>query len=577
MASLVNNCAPFIENPNILILMSDQERYSPVSDIQAVKDFLYNLPGKTSIRSNSVSYTNHYIASAACVPSRASMFTGHYSKMTGVSQTNGVAKAINDPGMFWLKQGTVPTIGNYFKQAKRRSRWVGKWHMSFEDLVNPGTNSDYYSTISYDKYTGLPDKQLEDFYLSQNVLKPFGYDGWVGPEPFGPYPWNFGSVSRDEAEGRDPIYAQYAIETLKKFEKNGENFHLTVSFVDPHDIVAFGDLGVKLPRLNFTVDPSVPDVPLPPTYNEDLSTKPTCQMSYKEAQAYLFQPISDLATYLKVYYTLIKAYDSRVNEIMTYLKQSSLHENTIVIVTSDHGEFLASHGGLHEKWYAAYDEALKVPFSIYNPILFNGYKTCDDLTSHIDLLPTVLGLANIDIVKMQRKLSKKFSTAVMPVGRKIRIPFDNATAINYSYDVDRVNEPVFFYITDDPSRGNTKINAALSAVKGSPVLYPQVAEPIGIEGIVTIYNGKKYKYCVYFDPTGTVSTLEYEMYNLTDDPTEVTNLCYPANSTPESEAIKVILQEELDSQKAKKLLSPIIYNNIPPIGVQSSTTTTATA
>ena len=67
-----------------------------------------------------------------------------------------------------------------------------------------------------------------------------------------------------------------------------------------------------------------------------------------------------------------------------------------MIFSSDHGDMQGAHGGMHEKWHVAYDEALRVPFVVSSPLLPGGARELDIPTNHADLIPTLLGLAGID-------------------------------------------------------------------------------------------------------------------------------------------------------------------------------------
>lgn len=91
-----------------------------------------------------------------------------------------------------------------------------------------------------------------------------------------------------------------------------------------------------------------------------------------------------------------------MGKVYDKLKSSKFYDNTIIIFTSDHGDLLGAHGGLFQKWYNAYEEATHVPFIIHSPKLFSNRQTTDMLTSHVDILPTLLGLAKIDAKKFSR-------------------------------------------------------------------------------------------------------------------------------------------------------------------------------
>src|SRR5262249_9211735 len=135
------------------------------------------------------------------------------------------------------------------------------------------------------------------------------------------------------------------------------------------------------------------------------------------------QPILDdkptLERYFRYYYQLQKNVDDQMMTVFQALQASRFRDDTIVIFTSDHGELLGSHFGMHQKWYTAYDEAIRVPLIIYNRKLFPAPRQVDSLTSHIDLLPTLLGLAGIDPEPIRQQLAQNHSDALPLVGRDL--------------------------------------------------------------------------------------------------------------------------------------------------------------
>ncbi len=85
-------------------------------------------------------FHRHYAGSTACTPSRATLFTGQYPSLHGVTSTDGVAKQNTDPGMQWLDPNTVPTLGDWFRAGGYQTHYRGKWHVSFADLTTPGSH-----------------------------------------------------------------------------------------------------------------------------------------------------------------------------------------------------------------------------------------------------------------------------------------------------------------------------------------------------------------------------------------------------------------------------------------------------
>ena len=113
--------------PNILLIMTDEERYPPpYEDAGVVRFRRDHLPAREQLRSSGVELHRHYAASTACAPSRASLFTGQYPSLHGVVATDGLAKAANDPAMWWLDPDGVPTMGDWFRAAGYRTHYRGK-------------------------------------------------------------------------------------------------------------------------------------------------------------------------------------------------------------------------------------------------------------------------------------------------------------------------------------------------------------------------------------------------------------------------------------------------------------------
>ena len=263
------------------------------------------------------------------------------------------------------------------------------------------------------------------------------------------------------------------------------------------------------------------------------------------------------------------------------LKHSSFYESTIVIFTSDHGDLLGAHS-LFQKWYCAYEEVIHVPFIMHNPLLFSEGKSIDMLTSHVDILPTMLGLAGICIEEVQEKLRNDHNEVHRLVGR------DLSPLVLGVGEPERAGEPVFFMTDDDVTKGPNQVS-----VLGQP--YNSVAQPNSIQTVIaTIQIGDQkqlWKYSVYYDnpqfwsnpgvndeitrwmdcskkQDGVKTSVsfsfeekrpvpsQYEMYNLSEDPLEITNLANPRFSTPATRVIQQALARILEEQCQQKRLVP---------------------
>jgi arylsulfatase A-like enzyme len=588
-AAEVDSLLPFTprgritRRPNFLVIVVDEMRYAPIYESAELKAWRRtNLRNINSISKNGMSFENHHIMAAACAPSRASIFTGQYPSLHGVSQTSGAAKSAIEEDLYWLDPTGVPTMGHYFRAAGYETYYKGKWHVSDADLYEPGS---YDAVATYDS-NGTPLPDMEDIYLEANRLAPYGFDGWVGPEPHGKNPLNSASSAGPNGMGRDEVYARQGADQLARLRTANRPWLLVTSFVDPHDITLWGDLTLASPAYYLAKQlegSTVPERLFDDRYRvsstEDLSTKPSAQSSYREVYQQAFQRSQNNEAYRRFYYQLQANVDKHVGKVMDALESSDprTRRDTVVIFLSDHGELLGSHGGLFQKWHQAYDEVLRVPFVIKNPALFPEARTTDALTSHADLLPTMLGMAGVDLRAVQRRLRKTHTQVRDFTGRDLT-PF-----LLGEVEASRYNTPQYFMTDDEPTRGSDQV-----AFNGE--MFYAVAQPNHVETVIarlpTGADGalEQWKYSRYFDnpdfwsspgkqdvtahidgkmtDAGTHSAEitvkkspvadQIEIYNVSQDPTELNNLA----GKPAHAATAAVLAGLLIAQRREKRLEP---------------------
>ena len=565
----------FPSRPNFLIIMTDEERFPPgyeSDDIRAWR--LANLPARELLREHGLEFRRHYTGSTACNAARTTFYTGQYPSLHGVTQTDGAAKTASDPTMFWLDPNTVPTMGNFFRAAGYKTFYKGKWHISESDILIPGTRT---ALSSYTE-DGTRDPAAERAYLDANRLGAHGFSGWIGPNPHGADARNSGSSSATGPDGRDIAYADQTIDLLDRLDRQGpsERPWLTVcSFVNPHDITLYGFFTANSSKYDFTVDASTPEIPPSPTDRQSLATKPICQASYRRTYSQAFQPTFSSETYRQLYYQFHQKVDEQMLRVLQRLRAAHFYNDTIVIFTSDHGELLGSHGGLFQKWHCAYEEVIHVPLIVHNPRLFPRRQSTTMLTSHVDILPTMLGLAGVDEGALRADLRDTHTDAVALVGR------DLSALITGQGAVPRADEPIYFMTDDEPTSGPNQMNF-------TGFTYNAVRQPCHVETIVarvqTTQGIALWKYSRYFDnpqfwtdpctsdevfpeigdadsACQSVSRTtpvpdQFEMYNLTADPYETKNLAFPTNRTPASELVRAVLAELLAEQRQQKRLYP---------------------
>ena len=258
--------------PNILLIMTDEERYPPPYETDQLAAFRRDhLGARESLRSTGLELHRHYAGSTACTPSRATLFTGQYPSLHGVSSTDGVAKQASDPAMMWLDPDSVPTLGDWFRAGGYRTHYRGKWHVSHADLVVPGT----HEGIKASDDDGRPVPAAVDAYRRADRLGPFGFSGWIGREPHGADKSDCGTV-------RDGVFAEQVVTLFDELAAaRDEGPWLAVaSFVNPHDI-AFAGFGWDQILGFAPPDGTVPDIPEAPSQADSFAGRPPCQEEFK--------------------------------------------------------------------------------------------------------------------------------------------------------------------------------------------------------------------------------------------------------------------------------------------------------
>lgn len=487
--------------PNFLVILTDQYRYPVAYESQALIDYrARHYTAERTLREHALEFNNHYVMSAACAPSRASFFTGQYPSLHGVSQTDGVAKSAVEHDVYWLDPDTLPTMGDYFRAGGYETYFKGKWHASLADIDVPGTHS---QLVSYDD-EGRRDPARERMYLEANRLDGFGFDGWIGPEPHGSNPLNSGSSARG-GNGRDRQFAGQTVDLLRELSRRrrSDPWLVVSSFLNPHDISVWGDMTLRMPRWDLRGQlegTAVPDelfdeARYAATSNEDLAAgrKPTCQQSYLETYPKMLQPTSNTLEYRKFYYQLVENVNREIQRVLDALAADpQMAADTIVVFTSDHGDLLGAHGGMHQKWHQAYEETTHVPFLVHNPTLFEGHQPMDAPTSHADVLPTLLGLAGLDQRALRRRLAETHTEVHPLVGR------DLSGLILGEADAAGLDDPVYFMTDDEISRGEQQVGLGNR-------MYRSVVQPNHVETVVAVLPTgpggarEKWKYSRYFD------------------------------------------------------------------------------
>jgi arylsulfatase A-like enzyme/putative intracellular protease/amidase len=550
------------DRPDVIVIMTDEERAAPPYETDELREWRRTLAGASWFDDHAVSFDRHYTGSLACVPSRPTLFTGQYPDLHGVTQTDGLGKMADDSRMRWMRPHEVPTLGNWFRAAGYDTHYDGKWHISHADLHGSPDEHGALEPLPTNTADGEVLADNVQRYLDADPLGPFGFSGWVGPEPHGGLFANCGLV-------RDPLIAARVVAWLEdRYARRRAGdpdalrpFLLVASFVNPHDIVLF-PLWMRRGMPAELDGVEVPEVPMSPSDFEDLRHKPAAHVAYRAAYPSCYGPAAAVTPiyqenhqrYRDLYYQLHATVDGpldRVRRAVTDGVEAS-GGDAVIVKTADHGELLGSHGGLHQKWFQLYDESTRVPFAIAR--VGAGVtvpRRVGAPTSHVDLVPTLLAAAGIDEAETAEQLRAEFSEVHPLPGSNLMPVVDGADADDRRvvYVMTRDNMPE----GDTGASGVARANGRTSDAPGPLRINVPAHVATNFEGIVCRVDdadapggaGHLWKLVRTFDdpsvwtepgvrqlasdglggPVYRTNVLpdQWELYDLTDDSIEVRN------------------------------------------------------
>jgi len=418
--------------PNILIIHADQHR---ADCLGAYGNADIRTPHIDRLAADGVRYPNSFCPFPVCTPSRYSLLSGQY-----VHEHHG-----------WTNRCTlapeVPTFPRILKAAGYRTQAVGKMHFTptyldvgFEELRlaeqdGPGRWDDDYHR--YLMAHGLVDRNDLEDQLVNEYRKSARKEYW---ETFGTLVSNL-----PEEHHSTTWIANQAVEALQAWDR-GSCHLLMVGFIKPHH-------------------PFDPPAPWHQMYDPGrLSLLPgwtdKCyEHDLKYNRGYfsndtLTEPA--LRRVMAYYYAGISQIDHHVGRMLELLRHKGLYEDTLVVYTADHGEFLGFHHLLLKGNYM-YDPLVKVPLIVKWPGQERTGTVSPRLVNNIDLAPTLCRAAGcVPALQMHGRALQDpagghdLIFAEADGGRQVMARSDRSKLIL----TDSRNENLFFDLRQDPLETN---------------------------------------------------------------------------------------------------------------------------
>lgn len=521
---------PHTPQYNIILIISDQEAYH----LATAAD--YKLPARAALAQHGVTFVHHYTAAAMCSPSRAALLTGVPPQVNGVFDQE-------DYNFVPSLDPTRLNMGSALKQLGYRTAYFGKFEMD-KKLLQPSPTVNYSTLI-----------QPYGFDI-------FNYDGDAGGSP-------------QQGYTHDPYFVGEAIRWLRKNAQSSDKkpFFLVISLLNPHDIM-YGDANLanttqaQIPNAKVILPPPTNTLyqqswqfELPASLTESLTAKgmPAALNQYQQGWAgtlgFIPTERKDMwQTYYNYYLNAIRDNDANLQRVIETLDQQHLWKNTIVIFTADHGEMGGAHGGLRGKGPMAYEENSHIPLIIAHPKAPQGVS-CAALTSHLDMLPTLIGLTGVS-TKLQDQLpGHDFSGLLMH-------PQDaNITAIRKGV--------LFNYVGISTIDGKYLLNM-LTASLTHQALPPLNQVNMSQRGFLMFVFDGRYKFARYYAPNqlNTPKTLEeifanndVQLFDLQEDPMEMNNLALQPDKNKEI----ILRMNDLLNELTQKEVGVNQVNYLPKI------------
>lgn len=339
-----------MDRPNIVYLMFDQAKASAMG-------FLGNghvaTPFADSLARRGWCFGQAYSASSICTPSRASVHTGVHPLVHQVT----------------CHQNRAP--------------------YNLPQLAELMASGGYYTAVAghYE-----PERNLGRGWHEQVPMHERGplYESWRAHLTCGrrDVAWSSGSIDCEAEDGNSGRLTERIIRMIDAAKAANAPFFLHLCYDDPHP-------PYFAPRpYDALVDPA--SLPLPPRGNDDELPpwQETCRQECGTAQA----TDMDVRKVVATYYGMVSYVDDQMRRVHQALEQRDLLRNTWLIVGSDHGDY-AGEKGLFNKSESLYECLLHVPLLIVPPT--GGPQDVparvDSLVSTIDLFPTILHLAGLDV------------------------------------------------------------------------------------------------------------------------------------------------------------------------------------
>jgi len=374
------------KQPNIVVLMSDQQRLDTVS-AYGLND-ICKTPNIDKLAQRGVLFDHAFTPTAICSPARASFYTGLYPHHHGVTG-NGLS----------IKEG-IKGLNKYLEDAGYACGYAGKWHADQtrgpSDLGFEGKDFMGYAFPGSKVLPGLKfgAAPLNKPNYYEEYLKEKGFDiptvkeGFIGTNPGCNTQEMFALHDGPVESCIEYFVADEAIRVMESLNSQDKPFFIWANFWGPHS-------PSLVPEPYFSMyDPE--SIPEHPSYCETFENKPRVQSIIERMWGlgdYGWEGFREICARYYGHCTLL---DDQVGRVVAALERMGQLDNTIIIYTADHGDCLGAHK-LIEKGEFMYDEIYRIPFVVAHPNCENPGTTNNDFVYLHECMPSFIEAAGLEV------------------------------------------------------------------------------------------------------------------------------------------------------------------------------------
>ena len=366
------------ERPNIILIITDQQRYDTISALGFDHCITPNLD---KLVASGTTFEQCHVTAASCAPARASLFTGYYPHSTGI------LKNADDWTRSWVE--VLANGGYHCTNIGKMHTWPFTTPCGFNER-HVVENKDRFlegaeftdEWESYMQNEGI-EKQRRELYRKRDDYK----------QSLGAFAWE-----QSEDSHSDFFTGNKAVDWLENY-KSDQPFFLEIGFPGPHPPYD--------PVPSFLKLYDEVHIPIAEVLESDLDGQPRALKALRQHNAdidhdsivHQLDPSDEARLRQRKHYLAnVTMIDHALGKISGCLKKNNFSDNTIVIFTSDHGDCLTDHG--HSQKWTMYEQITRVPLIFSGPSIQENSRV-SELVQWMDIGPTILDLAGCNSPKME--------------------------------------------------------------------------------------------------------------------------------------------------------------------------------